>query len=72
MERRRLESTAATYAHLRGVLAIPAGLLFILAALGNWQVGPFRHDWVFLACLLAIGGGLPADRPRLPASTTAA
>ena len=41
--------------HLRGVLAIPGGLLFILAALGNWQVGPFRHDWVFIACVLAIG-----------------
>ena len=56
MERKQLERTAATYAHLRGALAIPAGLLFIVAALGNWRVGPFRHDWVFLACLLAIGG----------------
>ncbi len=55
MDRRRLESRAATYAQLRGVLAIPAGLLFILAALGNWQVGPFRSDWVFVACLLVIG-----------------
>ena len=56
MERKQLERTAATYAHLRGVLAIPAGLLFILSALGNWRVGPFRHDWFFLACLLALGG----------------
>ena len=56
MERRQLESTAATYAYLRGLLAIPAGLLFILSALGNWHVGPFRHEWVFVACLLAIGG----------------
>ena len=56
MERDRLESAGASYVHLRGVLAIPGGLLFILAALGNWQVGPFRHDWVFLACVLAIGG----------------
>ena len=56
MDRRRLEGRAATYAQLRGVLGIPGGLLFILAALGNWRVGPFRHDWVFLACLLAIGG----------------
>jgi hypothetical protein len=56
VERRQLERTAAIYTHLRGALAIPAGLLFILAALGNWRVGPFRHDWVFVACLLAIGG----------------
>ncbi len=56
MERKQLERTAATYAHLRGVLAIPAGLLFILSALGNSRVGPFRHDWVFIACLLALGG----------------
>ena len=56
MERRQLERTTAAYTHLRGVLAIPGGLLFILAALGNWQVGPFRHDWVFLACVLALGG----------------
>jgi len=55
MDRRRLEGRAATYAQLRGVLGIPAGLLFILAALGNWQVGPFRHDWVFVACLVGIG-----------------
>ena len=55
MDRRQLESRAANYAQLRGVLGIPAGLLFVLAALGNWQVGPFRHDWVFVACLLAIG-----------------
>ena len=56
MQRDELERTAAIYTHLRGALAIPAGLLFGLAALGNEQVGPFRHDWVFLACLAALGG----------------
>ena len=55
MERKQLESRAATYAHLRGVLAIPGGLLFVLSALGNWQVGPFASDAVFLACVAAIG-----------------
>ena len=55
MQREQLESRAATYAHMRGVLAIPAGALFILAALGNWRVGPFASDWVFLACLAVIG-----------------
>ena len=52
---RRPEAAAPIYSHLRGLLAIPAGLLFVLAALGNWQVGPFRHDLVFLAGVLAIG-----------------
>ena len=56
MQRERLESTAAVYAYLRGALAIPAGLLFVLAALGNREVGPFRHHWVFIAGVLAIGG----------------
>jgi hypothetical protein len=56
VQRDELERTAAIYTHLRGALAIPAGLLFVLAALGNEQVGPFRHDWVFLACLAALGG----------------
>ena len=56
MQREQLERTAAIYAHLRGALAVPAGLLFVLAALGNEQVGPFRHDWVFLACLAVLGG----------------
>jgi hypothetical protein len=48
MERRELESAAATYAHLRGLFGIPGGLLAILAALGNWEWGPLRHAWIFL------------------------
>jgi len=55
MDRRAIEAAAPSYAHLRGVLAIPAGFLFLLAALGNWEVGPLRHDLVFLACVLVIG-----------------
>jgi hypothetical protein len=55
MQRRELESAAARYTYLRGLCLIPLGLLFVVAALGNWQVGPFRHDWVFLAAVLAIG-----------------
>jgi hypothetical protein len=83
MERRDLEGAAASYWNLRGLLAVPAGLLFILAALGNWQVGPLRHDWVFVAGLLAIGGAYllinryyqehygrmsPSSRQQLPAA----
>jgi hypothetical protein len=57
MIRRELESAAARYTYLRGLLLIPPGLLFIVAALGNWQVGPFQHDWFFVAAVLAIGAG---------------
>jgi hypothetical protein len=56
VQRRELERRAAIHTHLRGALAIPAGLLFVLAALGNEQVGPLRHDWVFLAGMAALGG----------------
>jgi hypothetical protein len=49
------EAAAPIYSHLRGLLAVPAGLLFVLAALGNWRVGPLRHDLVFLAGVLIIG-----------------
>jgi len=55
MQRRELETAAANYSYLRGMLCIPLGALFILAALGNWKVGPFRHTWVFLLVALAIG-----------------
>jgi hypothetical protein len=55
MERKQLESAGANYGYLRGLFGIPIGLLIILAALGNWEVGPLIHDWVFLAAVLAIG-----------------
>jgi hypothetical protein len=55
MDPRRLQAAAAEYPYLRGLLLVPAGLLLFLAALGNWQWGPLRHDWVFLAGALAIG-----------------
>jgi hypothetical protein len=55
VQRRELETAAANYSYLRGLLYIPLGGLFVLAALGNWAVGPFRHTWVFLLAALAIG-----------------
>jgi hypothetical protein len=55
MQRRELETAAASYTYLRGLLYIPLGALFVLAALGNWKVGPLRHNWVFLLAALAIG-----------------
>lgn len=55
MQRRELETAAANYSYLRGLLYIPVGGLFVLGALGNWEVGPLRHTWVFLLVALAIG-----------------
>ena len=55
MQRRQLETAAANYTYLRGLLFIPMGGLCILAALGNWQVGPLRHSWAFVLGLVAIG-----------------
>jgi hypothetical protein len=60
MPRRDLETAAANYSYLRGLLFIPAGALCILAALGNWEVGPLRHAWVFLVAALVIGLGYVA------------
>jgi 4-hydroxybenzoate polyprenyltransferase len=54
MQRRELETAAANYSYLRGLLYLPVGGLCVLAALGNWQVGPLRHAWVFLLAALAI------------------
>ncbi|MEV2211396.1 hypothetical protein AB0H86_07965 [Streptomyces sp. NPDC050997] len=53
MERRSLESTAAIYYYLRGLLSIPVGAVIILAGLGNLKWGPLRHAWVFIGFLLA-------------------
>ena len=54
MQRRELETAAANYSYLRGLFYIPLGGLLVLSALGNWQVNPFRHTWVFLVAALAI------------------
>ena len=63
MQRRQLETAAANYSYLRGLLFVPLGALSLLAALGNWQVGPLRHDWVFVAVAAAIGlSYLPISR----------
>ncbi|HEX5897824.1 MAG TPA: hypothetical protein VFY32_00400 [Solirubrobacteraceae bacterium] len=63
MQDKRLETAAANYSYLRGLFFIPLGGLFLLAALGNWQVGPLRHAWVFLVVAVAIGlAYLPISR----------
>lgn len=63
MQRRQLETAAANYSYLRGLLFVPLGGLCVLAALGNWRVGPLRHDWVFVVVAVAIGlAYLPISR----------
>jgi hypothetical protein len=55
MDRHALEGAAAKYWYLRGLLYIPGGLAAIVAALGNEAVGPFAHDWVFVAAIALLG-----------------
>lgn len=55
MNRQKLQSVAVEYPYLRGLVAVPAGLLFVVAALGNSEWGPFASDAVFVAAVLAIG-----------------
>src|SRR5512132_108988 len=55
VDREHLESAAAGYPYLRGLLSVPLGLMLVLAALGNWEVGPLRNPWAFVAAAAAIG-----------------
>jgi hypothetical protein len=55
MERMEHEATAVHYPYLRGLLAVPLGVLFILSGLGNIAWGPFAHSWVVIvAGVLAV------------------
>ena len=59
MERRNLEAAALNYSYLRGLFLLPAGLMFILAAVGNWGLA----NWAFLLALVALGAAcLPIAR----------
>jgi hypothetical protein len=63
VERRSLESAAAAYSYLRGLLLVPLGILIVLAALANWEVGPLRHTWAFPAAVLVVAAAcLPITR----------
>ena len=63
MERTELESAVAENSHLRGLFAVPLAGLMILSVLGNWEVGPLRHAWVFLVCAALIAAAcLPIAR----------
>lgn len=50
-DRKRMESAAASYTFLRGLVSIPLGALIVVAALANWEWGPFRHAWVLGVCV---------------------
>jgi hypothetical protein len=56
MERKQLEAAAASNHYLRGLLAVPFGLVLISAGLGNMEWGPFRHLWVVPVAMLLAGG----------------
>ena len=55
MERKELEAAAAQVTYLRGLLAIPIGMLFIITGLGNLGWGPLGNPLVFLGFLLVLG-----------------
>lgn len=53
---RRLRDAALTYPYLRGLVTVPAGALFVVAALGNWSWGPFAHAWAFMVAVGVLAG----------------
>jgi hypothetical protein len=55
MERKHLEAASAHVTYLRGLLAIPLGILFIITGVGNLGWGPLGNPWTFLATLLVLG-----------------
>ena len=65
MDTTQLRSAAAEHRYLRGLIQVPVGLLFIVAALGNEHWGPLDNDWVFLAVLVLLAGVAWADQPLL-------
>jgi hypothetical protein len=60
MPRGNLEKAAASYSYLRGLFAIPTGVLLILVALADLGVCPL---WAFLAAVVVAGAAcLPITR----------
>ena len=58
----RLESAATWQPTFARLFGFPLGLVFILAALGNWEVGPLRQAWALVATLLIGTVCLPISR----------
>jgi len=57
MDRKQIEAAAAANHYLRGLLAVPFGLLLIVSGLGNMGWGPFRDLWVVPVCVSLAGLG---------------
>lgn len=55
MDRKQLESAAASNHYLRGLLAIPVGVVWALTGLANMGWGPFRQLWVFPVVVIIAG-----------------
>ena len=56
MDRKELEAAAARGTYLRGMLALPLGLLFLMTGIGNLGWAPLGDPLVFITCLLALAG----------------
>jgi hypothetical protein len=54
MERRELERSAARVTYLRGLLAVPLGVVMLASAAGNLEWGPYRNGAVFIATVVAM------------------
>lgn len=55
MERKNLESAAANYSCLRGLHAIPLGIVIVLSGVTNMGWGPLPPVWVFSVAVLLAG-----------------
>jgi hypothetical protein len=51
VKRSDLHTAAAGLSYLRGLFLLPLGAVLVAGALGNWNAGPFRHDWAFVLAL---------------------
>jgi hypothetical protein len=54
MDRHELETAAARATYLRGLTAVPLGVLFVLTGLGNLGWAPLTSPWVYLACIAVL------------------
>ena len=54
MKREDLESAAVRLTYGRGLIAVPAGVGFVLIGLGNLRWGVFANNWIFGASLAGI------------------
>jgi hypothetical protein len=55
MRRDELAAAAADVTYLRGLLALPIGVLFVLTGVGNLGWRPLASPWTFGPCLLVLG-----------------